>query len=284
VRLKATGQWVLVQDQDKQGIAGGHFVNDFKNNAGTPLNVTKNADGTHSFAMPSTDYNDHFWFGSRGTFGANTVDAVYTQYDMRIDDPKAKVVASVGADWWLNANAPYLQDHSTNPGVGSGNWVDLTTEWKTIGYYSLPTEQLANNLPPGLAGSSSQNPTPAPTAPVKTPAPSSQLDKITVKAQADVYLGGANFALLIDGKLVDKDNVVTATKSSGAWQTFDFTGDFDASGTQNHKVEIVFDNDRFGGVGNDKNLFIDAVTFNGVTNGQDWSYAVNGSHAWDFNL
>jgi hypothetical protein len=424
VRLKATKQWVEVQNQDKQGIAGGHFVTDFKGNAGSPINVIKNADGSVSFKAPTSTYNDHFWFGARGTFSANTVDAVYTQYDMKVNDPNIKLVGSVGADWWLNASAPYMQDHSTNPGVGSGNWIDITTQYKTIGYFSLPTPEFVASHPSGIFSGSGPAPTPAPTptptptptlppapdlpadgefkpgdlkltlsgdayngdpkaevfvdgqsvgtvtvtadhaagqwqdvvikgngrwadgtdhsvqvkflndayggspaadrnlyakgvelngikvqapdrsiashtfqvddtpnsapgtpvpSPVPTPADPA-LDKISVRARADVYNGGANFKLLVDGKLVDATNLVTATRMSGDWQTFDFTGDFDAAGVQSHKVQIVFDNDAFGGSGKDRNLYIDEVSFNGVSNGQDWAYPVNGSHAWDFAL
>jgi hypothetical protein len=287
VHLKATNQWVLVQDQAKLGLGGGHFVTNFAGNAGSAMKITKNADGTHSFDMPTNSYNDHFWFGGRGTFAAGSVDGVYTQYDMRVDDPKARVVAEVGADWWLNASAPYLQDHSNNPGVGSNNWVDLTTKWKTLGYHSMSAEQFKASPPPVFSGSAPTTSKPElelkPSA-TTSPPTGSGLDKIVVKAQADVYNGGANFGLSVDGKLIDGSNLVTTTRASGQWQTFEFTGDFDAAGVQSHKVQIVFDNDAFGGSGKDRALYIDEVSFNGVSNGQDWAYPVNGSHAWDFAL
>src|SRR5262249_21596686 len=107
-------------------------------------------------------YNDHFWYGSRGTYTAGTVDGVYVQMDMRTTDPNANLVGMVGADWWRNATAPYLADHSNNPGIGGSNWVELSTQWKTIGYYSMSTAAFQANLPPPLLGSS-------PTSPVETP-------------------------------------------------------------------------------------------------------------------
>jgi hypothetical protein len=58
----------------------------------------------------------------------------------------------VGADWWRDANAPYLDDHSNNPGIGGTNWVELSTQWKTLGYYSMNTERFRENLPPPLLG------------------------------------------------------------------------------------------------------------------------------------
>jgi hypothetical protein len=63
-----------------------------------------------------------------------------------------KLVAMVGADWWRDANAPYLDDHSNNPGIGGTNWVELSIQWKTLGYYSMSTERFRENLPPPLLG------------------------------------------------------------------------------------------------------------------------------------
>jgi hypothetical protein len=150
VRLKATGQWVLVEDQSKTPIVGGHFVTDFAGNAGYAMNATQTAGGGTAFDAPPNGYNDHFWFSSRGIYAANTIDAVYVQMDMRVTDPNLNLVATVGADWWRDADAPFLADHSNNPGIGSSNWVELSTQWRTIGYYSLSTAEFQGNLPPPL--------------------------------------------------------------------------------------------------------------------------------------
>ncbi|MBI5265032.1 MAG: hypothetical protein HY852_24830 [Bradyrhizobium sp.] len=152
VRIKDGGQWILVQDQSSHPVVGGHFVPDFTGNAGYPMKVTPLPGGGASFSVPPTGYNDHFWHNARGTYAAGTVDAVYVQMDMRVTDPNLNLIASVGADWWRDANAPYLDDHSNNPGVGSSNWVKLSTEWKTLGFYSVSTAELQNNLPPPLRG------------------------------------------------------------------------------------------------------------------------------------
>ncbi|MBH5386116.1 Ig-like domain-containing protein [Bradyrhizobium diversitatis] len=162
VHIKETGQWLLVQDQSQLGIAGGHFVTDFSGNSGYPMQVTTLASGAVSFDAPSTGYNDHFWYGARGTYAAGTVDGVYVQMDMRQTDPNANLVGMVGVDWWRNASAPYLDDHSNNPGVGGSNWVELSTQWKTIGYYSMSTAAFQANLPPPLLGSTQPPPVEAP--------------------------------------------------------------------------------------------------------------------------
>ena len=153
VHVKQSGEWVLVQDQSKIQMTGGHFVPDFAGNAGYPMKMTPLAGGGTTFSAPPAGYNDHFWYKSRGTYAAGTVDAVYVQMDLRVTDPDLNLIASVGADWWRDANAPYLQDHSNNPGIGSSNWVELSTQWRTLGYYSMNAAQFQTDLPPPLRGS-----------------------------------------------------------------------------------------------------------------------------------
>ncbi|MDF0578230.1 Ig-like domain-containing protein [Bradyrhizobium yuanmingense] len=169
VHIKETGEWLLVQDQSKLGIAGGHFVPNFNGNSGYPMTVTRLPSGAVSFDAPPAGYNDHFWQGARGTYTAGTVDGVYVQMDMRTTDPNAKLVGMVGVDWWRNASAPYLDDHSANPAVGVSNWVELSTQWKTIGYYSMSTAAFQADLPPPLLGS----PQTPPVQPSDTIAPAS---------------------------------------------------------------------------------------------------------------
>lgn len=171
VRLKATGEWVLVQDQARTQIAGAHFVTDFAGNAGYAMKINTQSNGAAAFAAPPSGYNDHFWYGSRGTYAAGAIDAVYVQMDMRVTDPKLNLVASVGADWWRDASAPYLHDHSNNPGVGSSNWSVLSTEWTTLGYYSLPTAEFQADLPPPLLGAPGNPPVPIPPDTVAPDAP-----------------------------------------------------------------------------------------------------------------
>jgi hypothetical protein len=158
VHIKQTGQWKLVQDQSKLQLTGGHFVPDFAGNEAIPMKVVPLAHGHTAFDVPPVGYNNHFWYKSRGTYAAGTVDAVYVQMDMRVTDSSVKLVAMVGADWWRDASAPYLDDHSNNPGVGGTNWVELSTRWKTLGYYSMSTKRFQENLPRPLRGLASSAP------------------------------------------------------------------------------------------------------------------------------
>ncbi|MDQ8728060.1 Ig-like domain-containing protein [Bradyrhizobium sp. LHD-71] len=169
VHLKETNQWVLVQDQSKLPIAGAHFVPDFAGNAGKEMDITTLSNGVASFDAPPDGYNDHFWYQSRGTYLAGTVDGVYVQMDMRVTEANANVVAMVGADWWRNSTAPYLDDHSNNPVAGNSNWVELSTQWRTLGYYSMSNSEFQNNLPPPLQGSVGNPPSDPDTTAPATP-------------------------------------------------------------------------------------------------------------------
>ena len=225
VRIKQTGEWVLVQDQSKLPIAGGHFVTDFANNGGYAMKVNSVPGGGASFDAPPNGYNDHFWFQSRGTYKAGTIDAVYVQMDMRTTDPNANLVAMVGADWWRDANAPYLQDHSNNPGIGGTNWVELSTQWKTLGYYSTTTADFQANPPPPLRGAvntppATSNPdTTAPAAPkivAFTPDTGTVGDKITT-ASVLTLSGTAEAGSTV--KLFDGSTQIGTAKAntSGNW-------------------------------------------------------------------
>ena len=152
------------------------------------------------------------------------MDAVYVQMDMRVTDPNAHLVAMVGADWWRDANAPFLADHSTNPGVGGSNWVELSTQWQTVGYYSMSTAQFEANLPPPLLGSAQSPPvvspdTVAPAAPqitAFTPDTGTVGDKVT-DASTLTLTGTAEASSNV--KLFDGTTVIGTVKASasGAW-------------------------------------------------------------------
>ncbi|WP_454648830.1 hypothetical protein [Bradyrhizobium liaoningense] len=148
VRIKQAGEWTLVQDQSRTQLTGGHFVPDFVGNVAIPMKATPLAGATIAFDVPPAGYNNHFWYKARGTYAADTVDAVYVQMEMRVTDPNLSLVAMVGADWWRDAQAPYLDDHSNNPAVGVSNWVELSTQWKTIGFYSMSAENFRANPAP----------------------------------------------------------------------------------------------------------------------------------------
>ena len=99
--------------------------------------VTNNADGSVTFDGPPVGYNDHFWFGDRGNYAPGSVDGMYVQMDVRETDPNAHLVLQVGGDWWASNSAPFVGDFSNNHGAGGTNWVELTTNYQTVGFSSM---------------------------------------------------------------------------------------------------------------------------------------------------
>src|SRR5258708_7718661 len=84
--------------------------------------------------------------------------------DMGGADANLQPIANIGADWWLNDSAGYSADFNNNPAAGVSNWVDLSTNWSTLGFYSSTTGQFQQDLPPPLVGSSTAT-TPTITSP-----------------------------------------------------------------------------------------------------------------------
>jgi hypothetical protein len=148
VRLKASGDWVLVQDQANDAISGGHFVADLTGNRAIPLDVDVKPDGRAAFATPPAGYNSHFWPSERGTFAPGTVDGVYVRMDMRKTNTDLQLVANVGADWWRDVNAEFVEGFRNNPGAGTSNWVTLATHWTTLHFYSVDSAQIKFAPPP----------------------------------------------------------------------------------------------------------------------------------------
>ena len=163
MHLKATDQWVQVQDEGLDGIAGAHFIGDFSG-ASFGMPVTSNADGSVSFGGPPVGYNDHFWFGDRGNYAAGSVDAMYVQMDVRESDPNAHMVFQVGGDWWRDNSAPFLPDFSNNPAAGVTNWVELTTNYQTVGFTSMDMPAFTSHLS-NLSGLFDAAPPPPPPPP-----------------------------------------------------------------------------------------------------------------------
>ena len=150
IHLSTTREWVLVQDQATDEIAGGHLVADFSPKAGKPMRLEAQPDRSVVIGAPPAGYNALFWLTKRGTYTAGSVDGVYVQMDMRANDPNMKFVADVAADWYLDANVGVGQDFANVSGAGQSNWVELSTQWSTLRFYSWSTTQLQAVPPPPL--------------------------------------------------------------------------------------------------------------------------------------
>lgn len=152
VRLRATHEWRLVQDQASDDIAGGQYAADFGAGETKTIAVKALANGRVAVPVPATGFNTHFWLTKRGAYEAGSIDGVYVQMDMKADAPDAKFVANVGADWWRSPTAAYVNGFANNPGAGMSNWIELSTKWSTLRFYSGSAADFQASVPPQLAG------------------------------------------------------------------------------------------------------------------------------------
>lgn len=150
VHLKTQNRWVVVQDQAHLGMAGSHFVADFARRPGIRMKLEHKPGNVVAIGSPPPGYNSHFWPYGRGEFDAGSVDGVYVQMDMRVTDPNMTYVANVGADWWRDPAAGYVEGFANNPGAGMSNWVELSAKWSTLRFYSWDTPRLQADPPSPL--------------------------------------------------------------------------------------------------------------------------------------
>lgn len=157
--LLNTGQWVEVQNQSTDPVAGAEYVATFANNASIPWTAST-SNGVVTANAPANGFVDHFYPELHGTFTPGTVVGVFVEAQMRTTGPSAELVANLGADWYLNSTAQV----PNNTGAADSNWELLTTNWQTLYATNLTAAQLEANPPPGLAASTTPTPT-TPTTP-----------------------------------------------------------------------------------------------------------------------
>jgi hypothetical protein len=214
-----TGAWVLVQNQSTDPISGAHFLANFSGNSTVAWNETTLSDGSVSVDAPQSGYNDHFWPGARGTYAPGTVDGVFVEASMKTNDPNENLVANLGADWWLNSSASYVNGFSNNPGAGMSDWVKLTTQWQSLYFTSLSPQQLQADPPPGLQTDSSPVTTPSPpaTMPAVTQATASPGTGVEQVGDQVALALGFNEAVTVTGKpTLTLNDGGTATYVSGS--------------------------------------------------------------------
>jgi hypothetical protein len=218
-----SGAWVQVQNQSTDSIAGGHFFADFSGNSAVAWNETTLSDGSVSVDAPQNGYNDHFWPGARGTYAPGTVDGVFVEASMKTNDPNANLVAELGADWWRDPNAPFVDDFSNNPGAGSSDWVKLTTEWKNLYFTTLSPQQLQADPPPGLQTVSPLATTPTVTQAAASPATAADTPATgTTTASASQSFALLNQHLAGNTGRVDPGQIVAAVSPGANWHQDSF--------------------------------------------------------------
>lgn len=86
-------------------------------------------------------------------------------------------------------------------------------------------------------------------------------DTVSFTLSEDAWDGDARFVVLVDGQQVGGEFQASALRSAGLSQVVTLRGDFSATP---HQVGIRFLNDAYGGSADtDRNLYVDAVAFNG---------------------
>lgn len=150
VHSRSDKKWVLVQDQSSTGISGAHLPADFSQRSSLELSVDQKPGSTVAISSPPSGYNSVFWPSSRGAFEESAIDGVYVRMDMRVVDSSMSYVANVGADWWRDPFAMTTGQKLNNSSAGMSNWIELSTEWKTLHFTSWNAGRIESDPPPPL--------------------------------------------------------------------------------------------------------------------------------------
>ena len=188
------------------------------------------------------------------------------------------IIDQAGNKWTL------VQSASNGLQIAVNGTVDATSAnvalLETLGG-KIVQENTAGNWysEPGPTGPWSQitNPTPPPVnpAPVTTGTGS---DTLVLSISEDAYQGNAQFTVSVDGKQLAGTFATTASHASGATQSFTFKGDWAAGA---HAVAVNFLNDANGGTAaTDRNLYVNAITYDGKATGLSAELAVTGAKSF----
>jgi hypothetical protein len=151
VHLRASKEWNLVQDQSEDEITGAQFAATSARNTATEMKIETQPDGVVIINTPPPGRNGVLWFAKRGSYAAGSVDAVYVQMDMKTTDPKLRFVANVGAVWWRGPDAAVEPGSVNDRGAGNSNWLELSTDWSTLIFFSGNPSELRTDPPPPIA-------------------------------------------------------------------------------------------------------------------------------------
>jgi hypothetical protein len=172
-------------------------------------------------------------FDLYGNFGAGThrVDVTFTN-----DTGKQNSAGQTMDAFDRNLYVISATLNGGQPGTGAPYWI------ASNGTHSLTV----------TAGSGSPQP----------PPPVVGADTISLVLSEDAWQGDAQFTLKVDGMAIAGPTAVTSPHGAGGpGQTFDFHGTW---GAGHHDLEIGFVNDAYAGVGQDRNLYIQQVSYNGA--------------------
>ena len=163
-----------------------------------------------------------------------------------------------------------------NPGETASMKVDYIRAYSSDPYTNGGTPPASSSSPtPAPASTQTQTPpassgsdtSPAPASPgtqpssTSTPSSSVSPDQLVLALSEDAYQGDAQFIIKVDGTQLGDPQSVTASHAAGQTQNFTFSGNW---GAGPHNVEVDFLNDADAGPGQDRNLYVNQVTYDGT--------------------
>ena len=146
--------WLLLQEAER--VEGAAYVEDFVDDVNKPADVRYNEEG-HVAVKLEDGYNYHFWPASgRVLIDPDNIGGIFTTIQARlvVDEPsgpddrdQARLLLSMGADYWLSLDAEWDQ-WTTNGDVGIGRFKYVESEWRAFNMTSASPELLRENPPP----------------------------------------------------------------------------------------------------------------------------------------
>ena len=101
-------------------------------------------------------------------------------------------------------------------------------------------------------------------------------NSIVLDVSEEGYQGNSQFTVSVDGVQIGGTQIASASHAAGQDQAFTLLGTF-AAGP--HTVSVDFLNDLYAGAGQDRNLYVDSVTYEGITTAQTLSLLGNGTQS-----
>ncbi len=141
-------------------IEGANYAEDFENDVNIPADIRAEpaAEGGGFSATLQAGYNFHFWSAKgRVLIDPDDIDGVWVRMEGRLvldnpegpdDRPAARMMLSVGADYWQSIDAAWDQ-WKTNGDIGIGRFKYLTADWQAFHMHTLTEEELYDHPPPG---------------------------------------------------------------------------------------------------------------------------------------
>ncbi len=167
----------------------------------------------------------------------------------------ASITDASGNVWSIASNGEVSVNGT--PDGQSANVIELAYEKGLIWQENSADMWWSKSSPSGTWGptyGTSTSPIPASTSPTVSP------DQLVLALSEDAYQGNAQFIVKMDDTQLGAAQSVTASHSAGQTQNFTFSGTWGAGA---HCVEIDFINDAYAGPGQDRNLYVNQVTYDG---------------------